>query len=85
MRLLLLLGAALLAYTALDRQKPCLTSDCDSNLGAGLVAATAGLTLMTPLGVHLADSRRGSFLSGLLFSAAGPGPRSGITSSDKLR
>jgi hypothetical protein len=63
------LGIALLAYSAFDRQDPCLASDCDSNLGTGLVAATAGLTVMTPLGVHLADSRRGSFLKGLLYSA----------------
>lgn len=64
------LGVALLGYSALDRQDPCLASDCDSDLGNGLVALTAGLALGTPLGVHLADSRRGSFLKGLLVSAA---------------
>lgn len=63
------LGVAMLAYTALDRQKPCLASDCDSDLGNGLLAATAGMTLLTPLGVHLADSRRGSLLRGMLLSA----------------
>lgn len=63
------LGVALLAYTTFDRQHLCLASDCDSKLGTGLVAATAGTTLMIPLGVHLADSRRGSFLRDLLFSA----------------
>ena len=62
------LGIGVLAYGAFDGVDPCLTSDCDSNLGTGLVAVTAGLTIMTPLGVHLADSRRGSFLKGLLVS-----------------
>jgi len=62
-------GVAMLAYTALDRQEPCLASDCDSDLGNGLVAATAGVTLFTPLGVHLADGRRGSLLKGILLSA----------------
>ena len=62
-------AVAMAAYTALDRQDPCLASDCDSDLGSGLVPATAGLTLFTPLGVHLADSRRGSLLKGLLLSA----------------
>lgn len=62
-------GAALLAYSALDRQDPCLASDCDSDLGSGLVAVTAGITLMIPLGVHLADARRGSFLKDLLVDA----------------
>jgi hypothetical protein len=63
------LGLGILGYTALDRQDPCLASDCDSRLGTGLVAATVGLTLGTPLGVHLANSRRGSVMTDLLVSA----------------
>jgi hypothetical protein len=60
----------LLAYSALDRQDPCFASDCDSDLGRGLVVATAGVTIGIPTGVHLANSRRGSYLKGLLGSTA---------------
>ena len=42
-------AVAMVAYTALDRRDTrALASDCDSNLGSGLVAATTGLTLFTP-------------------------------------
>lgn len=67
------LGAGLLAYAALDSQRPCLASDCDSELGTGLVAATVGMTLGAPIGAHLADRRRGSLLKGFLVSAATAG------------
>jgi hypothetical protein len=62
-------GLALLTYSILDRQDPCLASDCDSRLGTGLLAATAGVTAMIPLGVHLANRRHGSLLTDLLVSA----------------
>ena len=64
------LGAGLLAYSAFDRQNPCFASDCDSDLGAGLVAATAGMTITTPLGAHLANRSRGTYHKGLLLSGA---------------
>lgn len=64
------LGAGLLTYSALDRNDPCFASDCDSDLGAGLVAATAGVTIGVPAGVHLANGGKGPFWRSLLVSTA---------------